>query len=232
MNKKNLKIFLSFSLSCIAGCSTEDTINMTAKELAQEQLSKPYLCGGIWDKNFLHKHPEISNKLTQYKEGRLCKSLKDVDTGNLTHQQLSTRLKELGYFCYKKPLSVNSKATPLRYLKKDGGDTANLNELDVVWQEICVEIKDGCVVRIKMDGYPRSKRPAPHSTKAILLNRAQDPSNYDNEAFKVTSTGIPVPKGPDASFGLSPCPYENGKACEAWISEIMAAAHPYLKRTQ
>jgi hypothetical protein len=55
-------------------------------------------------------------------------------------------------------------------LKKDGSNTSNQNEVGVVWQEVCVEPNDGCVVRIKMDGFPKSRRPAPHSTKAILLN--------------------------------------------------------------
>jgi len=194
------------------------------KKLAQQTLDN-----GIWNLEFLSQHPEIAGKVEQFQKGQLCSRLKTLDNLALTHGQISQTLTQSGYTCFSKPLAVNPNAHPLKFLKKDGTESSNPHEQGVAWQEVCIEKKEGCVVRLKIDGFPGSKRPQPHSTKAVVLDAQGDLRSYANEAFKVTNRGFPVPKGPASRFGLAPCPYPDKNRCARWVDAIMAAAHPDLK---
>lgn len=195
----------------------------------EQRLLEPANQNGIWDPQFLSQNSQIAKMLDQFQKGSLCSDLKTLDNQRLTHAQITHTLKKSGYKCYKKPLTVDSNGSRSLFLKVNGIETPNSGEDGVAWQEVCVQPRQGCVVRLKMDGFPRSKRSGPHSTKAVLLDKNGDPSRYENEAFKITFQGVPVPKGPEARFGLSACPYYQSSHCKRWVNAIMAAAHPDLK---
>lgn len=204
--------------------------------LVNKQLSAPTLSThSIWSQKFLDRNPLIKNKIIKFEAGALCQSLKTLNTKSLTHEQISNELKNIGYICVSRPLSVNPKAPIKKYLKVDKTTTENPQELGVAYQEVCYDTAQReCVIRIKRDGFPLNRRSSPHSSKAVLLDAEDDPANYDNEAFKIGGEGHAIPKGPH-KFGLKKCPYKMSQSqnyrelCEQWVDLIMEQAHPTLK---
>jgi hypothetical protein len=203
------------------------------EELVAKQLTASvFSADSVWDQVFLAEKPAIREKLIQFEKGEGCKSLKQLDNKNLTHQQMRRYLKESGFKCIVRPLSVNPDAQPLRYLKVDSTVTQNAEEEGVARQEICWDVlQPVCVIRIKKDGFPLNRRSVPHSSKAVLIDEKGDPGNYAHEAFKVTAQGQALPKGPSGKFGLRKCPYyKDKKSCERWVDAVMDEAHPALSQ--
>lgn len=195
------------------------------------ELAKSFHHNAIWNKTHFKHNPKVFHLLIRFENQQLCPDLKRIDTRNLTYQETMQKFQDKGYTCYRKPLTVSPDPNDKRYLKKDGSVTELVNEKGIAEQQICVSEKKDCVIRIKMDGFPNNIRSQPHSTKAVLLDSKNDPSLFDNEAFKVTYDGKPVPKAPGQDFGLAPCPFKNDeKKCTVWINKIMDVVHPNLKK--
>jgi hypothetical protein len=200
---------------------------LVAKQLAVSALSSR----SLWDQGFLEQEPALKEKLIRFEKGKLCKNLKELDNKNLTYRQMMRYLKEGGYKCIARPLTVNPDARFLSYLKVDNTVTPDPEDKGVAHQEICRDhLQPACVIRIKKDGFPLNRRSAPHSSKAVLIDEKGDPGNYANEAFKVTSRGQALPKGPSPKFGLRNCLYaKNEEACRQWVDAVMDEAYPSLK---
>jgi hypothetical protein len=210
--------------------------------LVKEQLLASALSPqSIWSQKFLDRTPLVKSKIIQFEAGTICQNLKTLNTKLLTHEQISNELKNRGYICVSRPLSVNPKAPIKKYLKIDKTTTENPEESGVAYQEVCYDAAQReCVIRIKRDGFPLNRRSNPHSSKAVLLDAEADPASYENEAFKIGGDGQAIPKGPH-KFGLKKCPYKISQnqnytaLCEEWVDLIMEQAHPTLrepKRTQ
>ena len=207
-----------------------DNSNLSPTGLVNLQLTQAALENGIWSKEYLDKHPLIKRKLIEFEQDKLCQELKWIDNAHLTHTELSLLASASGLKRIVKPMYAKAGEVPLRYLKKNGETTLDTQEKGLVYQEIWYNA-EGCVLRIKNDGFPNARRPIPHSTKAVLINMAADPGSNENEAFKVTSTGQAVPKGPTQDSGLASCPYQGHKEyyCAEWVDAIMGSSHPTLK---
>lgn len=205
--------------------------HLSPQEFAQEQLSVSALSPqSVWDQDFLEKNPIIKNKISLLEKGELCQSLKKLDNKKLTYKDLSLQLKNMGFQCVIRPLSVNPHNLSLGYLKTDNSTTLNPHEKGVARQEICYELAHPqCVIRLKLDGFPRHKKSEPHSSKVVLIDEQEDPGKYENEAFKIGFQGQAIPKGPNQKFGFKKCPYHEKQVCEQWVDEIMTQAHPTLK---
>jgi hypothetical protein len=202
------------------------------QDLAQAQLNASALSSkSVWDQEYLNQNALIKEKISEFEKGTLCKALGKLDTKNLTHREISNQMKNLGYKCEVRPLAVNPKDAKITYLKVDQSITDNPHEVGVARQEVCYDqAQPECVIRIKRDGFPRNRRSAPHSTKAIMIDGKEDPGSYDNEAFKIGVEGQAIPKGPSEKVGLRKCPYHNDKGlCDQWMDFIMNEAHPMLK---
>jgi len=207
------------------------------QDLVKQQLVESALSPmSVWNQQYLDRNSFIKDKVDKFEKGTLCNSLKKLDTKTLTHAQIKTQLKDLGYVCLVRPMSVNPRAPILKYLKIDKTTTENPEEPGVVQQEICYErTQPDCVIRMKRDGFPLNRRSSPHSSKAVLLDEHGDPGSFDNEAFKVGVEGQAIPKGPKGAFGLQKCPYKrnSGKkdkdSCAQWVDLIMEQAHPLLR---
>ncbi|MEW5851768.1 MAG: hypothetical protein AB2A00_23465 [Myxococcota bacterium] len=132
------------------------------------------------------------------------------------------------------------------YVRADGTRTTSPDD-NVVPHDIYVHPADGGMVRIKPQGDPSSPmRPQPHASKAVLLRGSGVAGRFDverdtgwnNEAFKVTNDGHPVPKAPQPHFGLRgtggshtqlarfKAPAADSSA--AYADVIMGAAHTNL----
>lgn len=209
-----------------------DARELPPQELVKNQLAvSAFSSQSVWNQRFLDKNWVIRGKIDRLEKGSLCYSLKDLDTGNLTHLEIANQLNKLGYRCIVRPLAVNPKISPLNYLKVNNTTTDNPLEVGVAHQEICQDhTQPECVIRIKRDGFPLNRRSNPHSTKAVLLDAHGDPGSYDNEAFKIGMDGQAIPKGPSQKFGLRKCPYKRHKElCESWVDALMNEAHPALR---
>ncbi len=206
-------------------------IRFRSEELATKQLSISALSSqSVWDQKFLAQNSLIKEKIARFEKGELCKALKELNNKDLTHQQMLAQLKEGGFTCVVRPLSLDPSVQPLIYLKIDNTLSQNLKDKGIAHQEICQNRRQpDCVIRIKRDGFPLNKRSLPHSSKAVLVDGAGDSGSYDNEAFKIGSQGQVLPKGPSAKFGLRECPYKKDKrSCNLWVDAIMEEAHPVL----
>lgn len=221
-------------LSCVWFFTPEITTSFAPKPKvlyhAQRALSVSALSEeSVWDQNFLQSNPHIQKKVTAFEADQLCVILKTLDTKNKPYTELTRALTQAGFEVKIQPLllNVSSTETPHFYLKKDGNVTHDLNDPLVVSQEIYTN-DEGCVLRIKKDGFPKNVRSEPHSTKAVLINKNRE-ATYENEAFKVTWDGKAVPKGPKAVFGLKLLKNEklNLKE-EEFVDYIMGEAHPAL----
>jgi hypothetical protein len=191
--------------------------DLVAKQLAASALSPQ----SVWDQAFLAQDTIVREKIADFETGKLCKNLKELDTKNLTHQQISDALAKVGFTCVVRPLTIAPTGQPLDYLKIDNSITQNPKDKGVAHQEICQDRRQPeCVIRIKRDGFPLNRRSAPHSSKAVLVDRNGDPGSYNNEAFKISAQGQSLPKGPSAEFG------------SRWVGVIMEEAHPALKEPQ
>jgi hypothetical protein len=205
---------------------------LSPQELVIKQLSVSAISSeSAWDKGYLANNPPIKKKIEQVENGALCNSLKQLNTKALSHQEILKQLKTLGYTCVVRPLAENPLAASLRYLKTDNTTTQDPHERGVAHQEICQNhAQPACVIRLKRDGFPKNRRSAPHSSKAVLVDEKGDPGSYDNEAFKIGGRGQPLPKGPSAKFGLKECLYYKDKeSCDSWVDALMDEAHPRLK---
>ncbi len=200
------------------------------KQLAASALSRQ----SVWNESFLARNPIIKDKINRFEQGEICKNLKELDNKRLAHQQILGYLKKEGFTCIIRPLTTAPSPNGSGYLKIDNTITHNPKDKGVAHQEICQNRRQPeCVIRIKRDGFPLNRRSTPHSSKAVLIDRTGDPGSYNNEAFKISSQGQALPKGPSGKFGLRKCPYgKDKKSCNQWVDMIMEEAHPPLKNPQ
>jgi hypothetical protein len=202
------------------------------QELVHAQMHESGLSDkSVWNQGYLNQNEVIRKKIDEFEHGRLCKSLKELDTKNLSHGEITDSLLKQGFTCIVRPIMDKPNAAHPQYLKKNNTLADDPHEKGVVYQEICQQqSQPDCVIRIKRDGFPRNRRSMPHSTKAVLIDPRGDPGTYDNEAFKIGWEGQAIPKGPGQKFGLRKCPYKKSKElCEPWVDAIMEEAHPALK---
>ena len=120
------------------------------------------------------------------------------------------------------------------YWLKDGGITEDINDPNLVLMDIYVH-RDGSMIRIKSFGVPDASgvlepRRMPHASKSVLKNLCKgknctQDTSFNNEAFKVTDEGFPVPKSSSPQAGLK-LPYNNddeiGKMLNAVVMDTNA----------
>jgi hypothetical protein len=185
----------------------------------------------VWDHEYLEENQIIKTKLQAFENGKICQSLRTLDTKEKSHQEIAEILSHEGYTYQKLPFLVDPLEThkPSYYLK-NGSITQNIHHPDIVSQEIFSN-SEGCVVRIKIEGFPHGIRSKPHSIKAVLIDPEKG-ATYENEAFKITWDGKAVPKGPLHVYGLkSGLSLEDHKrrTQSEYVNYIMQEAHPVLK---
>lgn len=222
-------VLLSLSITLYKSVIDQE---LPIQALVQAQMHESGLSyKSVWNQGYLKQHEIIRNKLSAFEHGNLCGALKELNTKNLTHREITDSLLKQGFTCIVRPIIDKPNAVRPQYLKTDQTLTDDPHEKGEVYQEICQQQNQPeCVIRIKRDGFPRNRRSNPHSTKTVLIDPTGDPGSYDNEAFKIGWAGQAIPKGPSQKFGLRKCPYKKHKElCEPWVDAIMEEAHPALK---
>ncbi len=228
-----------FSISCTHLHEVKDSV-FCADELSNtEENSYKYNAAittyqavaknnqSIWDADFLASDQLLATALKEFrlgKRGQLAKQIKL--TGKSAHE-LHSWLLSKKFSHQQVPLKV--RGDDKNYWLKDGGVTEDINDPNLVLMDIYVH-KDGSMVRIKSSGIPDSSglvesRRMPHASKSVLKslctgkNCTQDTS-FNNEAFKVTDEGFPLPKSPSPQAGLK-LPYDNSTEFGKMLNEVV-----------
>lgn len=178
----------------------------------------PFSEESVWDQAFLKRDTEIVNILKKFIAGEYAQKAKNLKLDNMSKDAIIKKLLSEG-FEKKEPegrmdgLFGRSKDREFQ----DSGD-------------IYVNA-DGSMIRVKDYSLTRKYRPQAYTIKAVLKNPT-GPVTWQNEAFKVTKDGYPVPKSPRQNHGMkihapnSTNPDED----KGWIDLIMEEVHVDIKK--
>lgn len=203
----------------------------------------------IWDQGQLAKQAQLKDSLGKYLQGSKGASLKKISLEGRSLTEIHQQLLKLGFRHFQIPLQVFGKPNATTYWFRDGSQSSVIKvKSDLLPFHIYVH-DDGSLVRLKPAGIPDPKRknprPQPHGSKSVLLNlkkickdsQCELDTSFDNEGFKVTESGLPVPKAPIQRFGLRSAPnqFQKGNSAdtgsieEAWKDAVMDLIHIDLK---
>jgi hypothetical protein len=196
---------------------------------AQQPYLSPY---SLWDQETLRDNPKLSEALKEYSEGRRGLSVKNLNLANKTPQAIHHALLDKGFKHSRAPLLVNANDKNKDYWRKDGTTTKSKVGKDLVYMDTYYH-KDGGLVRVKPQGIPDPRHPRnqPHAAKSVVY--AANDTSWQNEAFKVSNKGYPIPKAPTKEAGLKS--YESKLKTDLvgagedlfsqWVNEVMNQAH-------
>lgn len=238
MIKKTLIIaFLSvFSISSFAALPKENSKSNTKNQVSIKYKRKPsiksmtvgaykaieaFKCSpfeecSIWDNNYLKRDQELAKILTSFIAGDYALKVKTLNLENLSKEQIIAKLKLEGF---------EEKST----VEKVDGILGRAKDKDYVDSGELYFHKDGSLVKIKDISNVRKYRPQAYAVKSVLKNPEGNP-NWQNEAFKVSKEGYPIPKGPKQLHGIKIHSPQTSGADEdkGWIDLIMEEAHQDL----
>lgn len=189
---------------------------------------------GIWDQATLldPQYRSLKDTLDAVAAGKKGRSVARIALSGKTSKELHEELLARGFKHKREPLSTYENGRTEYVLSKEGADgaltTPDPRHPDVLPQDLYTH-RDGGMVRVKPEGDTGSRfRPQPHASKSVLI----DPKNgtsLDNEAFKLTSRGHPVPKSPYGSTGIKPKSAIGTKGeYKGYQDQLMEEAHTDL----
>ncbi|MGL5719673.1 MAG: hypothetical protein ACRCYP_02600 [Alphaproteobacteria bacterium] len=198
-----------------------------------------------WDKKFLNSEAgtQFKQALTDFESGKRGASIKGITLRGKTPEEIHDMLIETRGFKFIQDAIIPPGVSVGEYASRDGGITKDKDSENAVPIFIYYH-PDLATVRVKpmgtpIDGSGRKKSPAPEPQVSIniLLKNPFEGGNkepnlsYDNEAFKVTESGFPIPKGPSQKFGfrmfhegenLTP---EQKDDQASWVATLMGNVH-------
>jgi hypothetical protein len=142
--------------------------------------------------------PRLEARMRAFEQGAVGASVRRLDLRERTALGLHEVLVGLGF---------DGKPSPLRapgggYLRLDGSRATDPEDPEVLREGVYTHA-DGGMVRVRPDGVPGDlRRPWPHASKSVLYDATRPPTR-DNEAFLVTSDGLPVPRSAHRSDGMT-----------------------------
>ncbi|MEB3223714.1 MAG: hypothetical protein VKS61_16690 [Candidatus Sericytochromatia bacterium] len=128
--------------------------------------------------------PRTEQAIKAFKAGHLGASVKALDLRGLEVGEVRVELKRRGFTVQQAHVVDIHTGQPKRH-----PGTGRPIPMEI-WTH-----PDGGVVRIKPEGDPLSRyRPQPHLSIAVRYPPKASASDFNNEAFKVDHTGLPLPK--------------------------------------
>jgi hypothetical protein len=228
--------------SCLA--QQKDPRNITNPKVTQlidTSIKQPYHSPySLWDQDTVRRNPNLKQALKEYSEGKRGMSVRHLTLSNKAPQTIHYELINKGFKHSRVPLAVNANETKKKsYWCKDGSTTNTKLSKRLVYMDTYSHT-DGGLVRVKPHGIPdpRNPRPQPHAAKSVLLNtKAPYDSSWQNEAFKVSEEGYPVPKAPTKDAGLKSHDARikqdlinaGEDIFSYWVNGVMDRAHINLK---
>lgn len=171
----------------------------------------------VWKEEYLNDNEEVKNNISNFISGNYAQNILKIYEPSMTVDKLKEKLKSLG-FQKKEP---EGRVDDLLGRSKD--------RLYQDSGEIYVS-KDGSMVKIKSYSKSRLQRPQQHYILSVLKN-PEGPVTWQNESFKITKNGIPVPKGPRSNHGIKISPPNSSGNSEnkGWIEYILEETHINLE---
>jgi hypothetical protein len=164
---------------------------------------------GIWDQATLAdpKRKGLKDSIDSFAAGNQGKSVKDLALSKKTGEQIHDDLINKGFRHKRELLTVDVNGKREFVLSRPDASgkltTADPKHSDIVPQDIYTH-SDGGMVRVKPEGDPSSPfRPQAHANKSVMYN-PKNGTDFNNEAFKVTNNGDPVPKSAFGPTGMKP----------------------------
>jgi len=173
----------------------------------------PFSDDSIWDKEYLNRDQELAEIIKKFMTGDYAAKARKLNFDGMSKEQI-----------IKKLLSENFvKKTPEEKVDELLGRAKDREVQDNGETYVAT---DGSLIRIKEASKYRYNRPQAYIVKAALKNPTSPPT-WQNEAFKITKDGYPVPKGPKQSQGLKiHAPNTSGQdEDKGWVDLIMEEVH-------
>ncbi len=173
----------------------------------------PFSENSIWDIEYLNRDHEVSDLLKKFVADEYATKAKKLNFDGMSKDQIIKKILSEG-FIKKDP---EAKVDQLLGRAKDR-EVQDSGDIYIA--------SDGSMIILKEESKYRHNRPQAYIVKAALKNPT-GPSTWQNEAFKITKDGFPVPKGPKQSHGLKiHAPNTSGQdEDKGWIDLIMEEVH-------
>lgn len=202
------------------------------KKLALEALQVPSFTHPVSPWQPTIKNIDLQHALKEFEEGKRGQSIKNIKLKGLTPPEIHYLLISLGFKHVRQHLGATK-----GLFNRDGSISPSPTSpvsLDFYYHS------DGGVVRVKPEGTPDPEgvnpAPEPQVSKYVLLKLPKDhdsppDTSYENEGFKVTEKGYPIPKAPHEEFGFRKLyPQNSITPCErkeemGWEDTLMHHVH-------
>lgn len=188
---------------------------------------------GIWDQAFLKSHPDYLFALQDYTKGKRGQMAKATDLTSLTPEEIHQKLLDAG-FVHKREI-LHPKFKDTKGWVKDQDMPARDRAPQGVMMDTYTH-KDGSRIRVKPSSIPdysrRTPLRLPHYSKSVMLDLKNLEGGYDQEAFKLTKGGQPVPRAPSVEVGYRPIYTEDENFKRRLQADVvMGAVHFLLPST-
>lgn len=157
----------------------------------------------MWDQDFLKNHADYHKALQEYTKGKRGQKAKTLDLEGLSPEEIHQKLLKEGFFHKRESLHPKFKDSKKWTKDKD------LLPPDRMPHGIMMDTythKDGSRIRVKPSSIPdytrRTPLRLPHYSKSVMLDLKNLEGGYDQEAFKLTKDGHPVPRAPSVEVGF------------------------------
>jgi hypothetical protein len=173
----------------------------------------PFSENGIWNLSYLKRESEVSNNLKKFLSGEYAQKVKNLKFDGMNKSQIEKMLTSEGFEKKEPEGRVDG-------LLGRGKDREFQDSGDIYVHN------DGSMIRIKDASNKRKHRPQSYVIKAALKNPS-GPVTWQNEAFKISKEGYPVPKSPKQAHGLKiHAPETSGQdEDKGWVDLIMEEVH-------
>ena len=183
---------------------------------------------------------QLKAALERYQKGEVGNKSKILNLENLSAQKIHQLLLDHQFRYSIVPLRVHPQLDPNRYWLRNGETQMGIPSQKRALPMIVYDHHDGSVVRVKAWGIPdpahRTFRPQPHVSRSVVFDTKEAcaffyfnchiNTDWENEAFKISNTGTPLPKSPSQNDGMNfPKTIKSQEAKRQFIDNVMNQAH-------
>lgn len=192
----------------------------------------------VWDFSSNPSLERTQKILSDFKQGRIGAKARMLQLRNLSAKEIHMLLIKEGFRHQRVPLLVGSGETN-RYWLKSGETQVGPPTRETMLAMDIYDAPDGSVVRVKAWGIPdksgKTPRTFPHLSKSVVFDKSEECElfffnchlkvTWENEAFKVSDNGEPIPKSPNPRDGMKIPQGLSTADTKRWIDEVMDQAH-------
>jgi hypothetical protein len=257
MRRLTFLLFLFFICACAPSeltwpsdselsCSTKPN-EQHMPEALEMRMTEAITCSyhaknSLWNIEDADRKDILTKTLQDFAQGKSGVEVKNLRINNLTAPGLHAILIQRGFRHQRNALVVHPDLQPKLFWLRSGKQvTEKPSDPDMLPMDI-YDHPDGSLVRIKAWGIPdptrQTKHPEPYVSKSVVFDRREHcifsifhchlDTSWNNEAFKITDDGFPVPKSASPKHGFSFPSDLVAADKELWINIWAQKAHTDL----